>query len=175
MLSRLRNVAAGDYFIVVDSRSAAAVTIKVDTFPPSATTPVEGNEDCQRAFDVPLTGGVFTGDTRALLGNYGAGPACGANTPSPDAVYRLVLPETRRVVVTLDPSFDGVLHRMRDDRPAELACMPWQADYCRDAAGIGIQEMFVDTLGAGTYYYVVDGVRDTNAGFYTLDFAITPP
>jgi hypothetical protein len=173
--TRLRNVAAGDYFIVVDSRSAAAVTIKVDTLPPSATTTVTGNDDCQRAFDIPLTGGVFTGDTRTLLGHYGAGAACGANTLSPDAVYRLVLPETRRVLVTLDPSFDGVLHRMRDDRPPGQACMPWQADLCRDVAGSGIQEMLDDTLGAGTYYYVVDGARDTNAGFYTLDVSIDAP
>lgn len=172
LVTRLRNVPAGNYYVVVDSQTAPSVTVQVETFPPTPTTTVEGNDRCSTAFDVPATGGAFSGDTRGMLNDYGA--FCGAEALSPDALFRLQLPSRKKVLAVLESGFEGVLHRVRDDRPPAEACRDWVADNCDDAVG-RTGPILDEVLEPGTYYYAVDGWRDTNAGFYTFDVTVTEP
>jgi hypothetical protein len=171
--TRLRNVDPGEYYVVVDSPNAAAVTVQVETYPPTPTTPASGNDNCMSAQLIPETGGIFSGDTRDLLADYVA--SCGAGAASKDAVFKLVLTTRRHVVARLDSGFDGVLHRMRDDRTGPDVCKDVVSDNCSVHTGGGTGALLDEVLSAGTYYYVVDGYRDFNAGYYQLDVAVGLP
>jgi hypothetical protein len=122
---------------------------------------------------IPETGGIFSGDTRDLLADYVA--SCGAGAASKDAVFKLVLTARRHVVARLDSGFDGVLHRMRDDRTGPDVCKDVVSDNCSVHTGGGTGALLDEVLSTGTYYYVVDGYRDFNAGYYQLDVAVGLP
>jgi hypothetical protein len=171
--SRLRNVEPGEYYVVVDSPNAAAVTVQVETYPPTPTTSAAGNDNCHSAQLVPETGGIFSGDTRVLLADYEA--TCGSGAASKDAVFKLVLTTRRRVVARLDTGFDGVLHRISDGRTGPSLCTDVISDNCSEHVGGGTGAQLDEVLNAGTYYYVVDGYRDFNAGYYQLDIALGLP
>ena len=171
--TRLRNVEPGDYYVIVDSPAAQSVTVQVITYDPTPTTPAVGNDACWNAIEIPPEGGIFSGDTRDLLADYGA--ACGGGAASNDAVFKLVLPEPKTVKAKLDSGFDGVLHRIRDSRTTPDVCTNVVSENCIDDTGANMSAELDESLGAGTYYYVVDGFRDFNAGYYQLDVTITPP
>ncbi len=170
--TRLRNVEPGTYYIVVDSSAASSVSVEVQTFPPTPTTTATGNDDCMRATLIPETGGAFSGDTRGLRNDYRA--PCGGEAASPDAVFKLVLNAQRRVNARLDTGFDGVLHRIRDQRSTSEVCTNVLPESCSDVTSGGLAELD-EVLSPGTYYYVVDGFGDFNSGFYQLDVQLNPP
>ncbi|HEX2675347.1 MAG TPA: hypothetical protein VHM19_01875, partial [Polyangiales bacterium] len=169
--TRVHDVPAGDYFVVVEAPAAASATVKVTKLPISPVVLVTGNENCANAFDVPETGGLFVGDTTNLLDDYSA--PCGAGAKSADAVYRLTLTEARHVVATIDAEFDSVLNRMTDDRVGDEACTDTPSDACDDDSGTGSQAVLDEKLDPGTYYYVVDGFKRDNAGRYLFDVTVT--
>lgn len=171
---RLQNVEPGDYYVVVDSPTAQSVTVQLQTYDPTPTTPVSGNDTCATAYEIIGSGGVYTGDTRTLMNDYTAG--CDADASSRDAVFKLQLNDRRHVVARLVTGFEGVLHRMRDQRTTPDVCLNVMSEACEgEIPGGGVGADLDEVLSSGVYYYVVDGYRDYNAGFYTFSVAITNP
>jgi hypothetical protein len=171
---RVQNVEPGDYYVVVDSPTAQSMTVQIQTYEPTPTTPVSGNDTCATAYEILGTGGIYTGDTRTLMNDYTA--ACGGDATSRDAVFKLQLNDRRHVVARLRSGFEGVLHRMRDQRTTPDVCQNVMSDACiEEIPSGGVSADLDDVLSSGVYYYVVDGYRDYNAGFYTLNVAITAP
>jgi hypothetical protein len=173
LTTRLHDVAAGDYFLVVDSPTAAGLTLQVEGLPLTLTVPVMGNDTCYSAADIPETGGLFAGDTRPLLADYSA--HCGGGALSKDAAFRLMLSSRKHVVATIDAGFDSVLLRFGPPRAGTMACSELDPAACIDDTGSGNSPTLDEALDPGTYYYIVDGYKDFNAGSYLFDVAVTDP
>jgi hypothetical protein len=174
LMMRVNNVEPGDYYVVVDSPTAQSVTVQLQTYEPMPTTPVSGNDTCATAYEIFGSGGTYTGDTRTLMNDYTA--ACGANATARDAVFKLQLNDRRHVIAKLNSGFEGVLHRMRDQRTTPDVCQNVTSDACKEQPpGGGVSADLDDFLVSGVYYFVVDGYQDYNAGFYTLEVDITAP
>jgi hypothetical protein len=171
--TRVHDVPAGDYFLVVDSPTAASVTVEVDTMPLTQTIPVTNNDNCETAYDIPADGGSFSGDTRTLLQDYSAN--CGGGATSKDAAYRLVLTQTKHVVAQITAEFDSVLLRYNTPSGGGALCSSPQPAACNDDIGNGDDAVLDEVLDPGTYYYIVDGFKDSNTGTYTFDVTVTDP
>lgn len=174
LTSRLHDVPAGKYYLVVDSSLAESFTVLVNTFPATPTTNVPStNDTCYSAWDIPETGGLFSGDTRMLNQDYSAN--CGGTAMSRDAAFRLTLTERKRVVATVDASFDSVLLRYAALGTSDMLCTdPMPA--CNDDGGPQSTAQLDDELAPGTYYFIVDGYGTASpGGDYLLDVAISPP
>jgi hypothetical protein len=132
-------------------------------------TPVMGNDTCGTAHLVPETGGLYTGDTSILLNDVETS-MCGAGAASKDAVFRLELSASKRVVASTDgSSFDTVLHMH------QTSCMTRAELVCDDDGGDGSASMINRVLGAGTHYFVVDGFGGGASGDYTFEVTVTEP
>lgn len=166
---RLRDLAPGTYFVVVESSAAPSFAITVTDAPPTTPTVVTGNDTCATAYAVPETGGLYTGDTRGLADDYRTA-ACGAMAQSPDAAFRLELTARRRVVATTEgSSFDTVLHMH------PTMCRTGSEAACDDDGGDGTSSLLDRTLDPGVYYYVVDGWGMGSSGTYVLDLQVSDP
>jgi hypothetical protein len=173
LTTRLHDVPPGRYFVVVDSPTADELMVEADALPPTPTTPVMGNDTCETAFEIPVNGGLFKGDTRTLAQDYKA--SCANRALSRDAAYKLTLPSRKHVVVSVDASFDTVLMRYDSPAPGETLCSQAMPACNDDGNSTGMNAQFDDTLDAGTYYYIVAGYSSTGAGEYVLDVSISDP
>jgi hypothetical protein len=171
--TRLHGVAAGDYFVVIDSPTASGLTLKVDSLPLTPTVPVTGNDNCYTATEIPEVGGLFAGDTRLLLADYDA--SCGGGALSKDAAFSLMLPVRKHVVAVLDADFDSVLLRFGPERAGTSFCSEPEPAACVDDTGVGGNSTLDEMLDPGTYFYIVDGYKDLNAGQYTFDVSVVDP
>lgn len=165
---RLLNVQAGTYFVLAEAWRAGGYTLRVDTAPPTVPDDVSGNDDCTTAYELPPEGGYFRGTTVGLTDDFSS-PSCGSRT-SPDAVFRLTLPTTRRVVLSTEGStFDTVLQVLTEP------CAGGGELVCNDDGG-GSSTSFIDrTFGAGTYFIVVDGFGMSESGEYFLQVTVSDP
>jgi hypothetical protein len=171
--ARVRNLQAGDYFLVVESADPTNFTVALETLPRTVPIPVGGNDTCATAVEVPLEGALFAGDTLGMLNNYEA--LCGSGARSGDAAFRLELTERARVTASLEAAFDTVLYRYLDTGAGAAACNVL-GSACNDDGGHGnTNSLLSDTLEPGVYYYVVDGFGETNSGSYLLEMTIEPP
>jgi hypothetical protein len=95
--------------------------------------------------------------------------SCGNRARSPEQVYSIHLTERRHLVVDVHAQFDSVLSlRAACDRESsELACND-------DYQGQRASRIEAD-LDAGTYYVVVDGFDQGNAGAFTIEATVTAP
>jgi len=170
---RVHDVPAGTYYMVIDAGSAPYVDVLVNAFEPSPATSVTGNDTCYNAVDIPASGGVFKGDTRALQQDYKSMPSCAMGALSRDAAFRLTLPTPKRVFAKLMADFDSVL--MRYDSPVSGAMLcSGDPQTCWDDSPDGLGSAQLDeTLKAGTYYLIVDGYSTQNAGAYVLDVSVS--
>ncbi len=168
--SRLRDLAAGTYYVLVESYRGTGFTVTVETSAPTTAVDVSGNETCATAHVVPATGGLFRGDTTAMLGDYTTS-LCGGSAGSNDAVFQLDLTESKHVVASTDgSSFDTVLHAH------ESACASGAERYCDDDGADGSRTSLIDrTLTPGTWYFVVDGWGSSSAGAYFFEVTVTDP
>jgi hypothetical protein len=167
--SRVRDLAAGTYFVIVESSRAAAFTLTVTASAPVPVVPVSGNETCASAYVVPATGGIFSGNTTTMLADYTTA-SCGAMAQSNDAVFRLDLTARRRVVAPTDGStFDTVLalHSATCRSGSEIAC--------DDDGGSGSASLLDRVLEPGMHFFVVDGFGMGNAGSYVFEVQVTDP
>ncbi len=174
---RLRNVQAGDYSLVLESpapaNDPASFTVELDKLPRTVPVPVDGNDTCASAFDVPSDGGLFEGDTLGMIDDYQA--VCGGGSSSADAVFHLALTRRSRVTASLEASFDTVLYRYSDTGKGADSCQPKAEAACNDDSGQGsTNSALSEVLATGDYYYVVDGFNDSNSGKYLLDISVTP-
>jgi hypothetical protein len=167
--ARLRDLAAGTYYVIVESFRGTSFTITVDATAPTPVTPVTGNDNCASAHVVPATGGLFTGTTLGAANDYET-TLCGASARSPDVTFQLTLASAKRVVANTDGSaFDTVLH------VHEAACASMSERYCDDDGGDGSASVIDQSLGAGTWFFVVDGYGTSSQGDYTFEVQVFDP
>jgi hypothetical protein len=166
---RIRNLAAGTYYLIVEASSPSGFTLQVDvTTPPTIPVEVTGNESCADPHVMPATGGLFHGDTSTMASDL-SGARCGGGAGSRDAVYELTLAARSRVIASTEGSaYDTVLviHR--------TACTAGGELYCDDDGGEGATSLIDQMLDPGTYYIVVDGFGTASAGDYLLEVRVTP-
>ncbi|MEM6958785.1 MAG: hypothetical protein AAF645_24090 [Myxococcota bacterium] len=103
-------------------------------------------------------GGTVSGSTAG--GETLRTPGCvGGN--SPERVHALEITERAQVSIRVESTYDAVLYLTTEYAPSEeLACNDDDGDTSRSRVDV--------TLEPGTYYVVVDGYGDNNAGSYTL-------
>jgi hypothetical protein len=122
-------------------------------------------DDCDCPAPVRPGGGRHTGTTVGMTGDFTT-PSCGGSG-SPDVVYALTLTESQLVLIdTNGSSFDTVLSLWSG------ATCPGTMLTCDDDSGEGARSFLMRTIGAGTYYIVVDGYGAADAGAYNLNVAI---
>jgi hypothetical protein len=170
--TRVRNLPAGEHFVIVEAAEPTTFTLAVSKLPVTVPEPTSGNESCEGAFVVPETGGVYAGDTSEATDDHRAGCAGGAR--SNDVVFRLDLVSVRRVAARLEADFDGALYR-HVDLPGLSLCESGNEAVCSDDAGASGVSLLDEILAPGTYYYVVDGFGEGNAGLFQLELSVEPP
>src|SRR5262249_13860089 len=100
--ARRRGLAAGTYYAIVEAPFGAGFTVNLNaTSPPVVPTPVSGNENCSSAYAIPATGGLFTGDTTAMIHDYDISSCSGY---SRDAVFSFTTTATKHVTIHTDGS-----------------------------------------------------------------------
>lgn len=167
--TRLRNLQPGSYSIVVEAQADTPFTVFADPLPLTVPLSVDGNDTCFTPFDVPIEGGLFVGSTLTMLSDYKAN--CGGPSQSNDAVFKLVLDTQRRVLVTLEGSYDTVLYRFHSAANVDPSvCSPFGESGCNDDTDVSTKSVLDETLSAGTHYYVVSGFGASNSGDYTIEF-----
>jgi hypothetical protein len=167
-----RNVAPGDYRVVLaDSNGAKDTSIEVyvrDTVAPVAVT---GADNCTAPFDLPASGGFFTGDTTNAAPDFddscdGNAPPRGAN----DQVLHLALTATQHVVFDMEGSGYYTILDVRQGATCPGTEVPGDC-----YVGFSGSRSFLDvTLDAGDYWIVVDGYLDSK-GPWDLDVRVLPP
>ena len=166
----LRDVAAGEHYLVVEAPGAPSYQLRIQTAPPTAVIEASGNDTCEEAIVVPEQGlVVYRGSTRGLTDdvNY---PYCGSGTRSPDAAFLLDLGADTDVRISTEGSdFDTVLMV----HPESRACVGFPA-VCNDDSGSGSTSLIERTLSAGRYHIVVDGYGANSEGTYVLTIARNP-
>jgi hypothetical protein len=170
LFERVRNLEPGEYFVIVEAAQSAPFTIKTERLPPTVPLEVVDNGVCALAVAVPVTGGVFVGDTTSAASDYEA--SCGGGALSSDAAFRLELTEAATVRALLSADFDAVLYRIQDFGDGELACSTTLESACDDDSGGGTNSLLEERLEPGTYFYIVDGYGFGNEGSYVLDISI---
>ncbi len=166
---RLRDLAPGTYYVIVESFRGTGYNITVETSAPTMVTPVTGNEDCGTAQVVPETGGLFTGTSLGAVNDYETS-LCGASARAPDVAFELTLTTTKRVIANTDgSSFDTVLH------VHEPVCASMTERYCDDDGGDGSTSLIDETLTPGTWFFVVDGFGTSAGGDYTFEVQVLDP
>jgi hypothetical protein len=166
-LKRLRNLDPGRYYVVVESAANTSFVIMAEPLPVTVPQEVEGNERCATAAVIGEQGGLFAGDTSTMDNDYSAG-GCGSLAQSKDAAFKLVLGESRRVIVELEADFDAVLYRFTEVEGESATCVSREEDACDDDGGPGTDSLLDEQLEAGVHYFIVDGFGKTNDGSYTL-------
>jgi hypothetical protein len=169
--SRIRGMAPGTYYLVLEAGRGGSYTVLVTaTSPPSTPMPVTGNDSCGGAINIPMTGGLFSGSTITSLNDYTA-TTCGGMATSPDATFRLDLTRRSLVTATTDgSSFDTVLYYFTGSCHAgggETAC--------DDDSGSGSTSLLSRVLEAGTYFFIVDGFGTGTSGDYVFEVLISDP
>lgn len=169
--TRIRGMAPGTYYLVVEAGRGGSYTATVTaTSPPSTPTPVTGNDSCGGAVNIPMTGGLYTGSTVTMLSDYTT-TTCGGMATSQDATFRLDLTRRSLVTATTDgSSFDTVLYYFTG------SCRSGGGETaCDDDGGSGASSLLSRVLDPGTYFYIVDGFGSGSAGDYVFEVLISDP
>ncbi|MAQ16714.1 MAG: hypothetical protein CMN30_18215 [Sandaracinus sp.] len=169
--SRLRDLAPGTYFIVVESSAGGEFSLQVETREPTVPVAVSGNDDCDSAYVIPETGGLFQGNTETSLPDYEtSGTICTTTAASKDVAFRLDLTTNKRVLATTDgSSFDTVLHLHTG------MCATGEEEACDDDGGELSASRLDRVLAPGTHYFIVDGWGATRAGDYLFEVVVSDP
>jgi hypothetical protein len=167
--SRLRNLAAGTYFVVVEGYSRSSFELTVTASVPVPVVEVTGNDVCGTAVVVPATGGLFTGTTVGSIDDYHS-TVCTTTADGPDVAFQLDLTASKVVTAsTAGSSFDTVLMIFGG------SCTTLGDLYCNDDGGGGTTSLLTQTLAAGTYFFVVDGYSTGSSGTYTFEITLADP
>jgi len=145
---------AGDYWLVVEGHWAGDHAYAV-----SLTT--EGPNAACRGADVISASGAYTGSTTGETDDFRDPDVCGENY-APDAVHRVEVAADGRVVLDLIASY-----------PNATLTLYAGCTETRVAGGRGRARIDM-SLTAGTYYAVVDGETETDAGDYVLNATFVP-
>lgn len=177
-VKRFRNLQPDTYYLVVESIDRTNFVAIAESLPLTVPTEVSGNDNCATAFSIPSEGGLFRGDTSDMAPDYVA-TRCGGNSRSNDAVFKLTLSESKRVLVELealfDSVFDTVLYRFSYTVDGADACDSDQESSCDDDSGPGNNSELDEVLPPGDHYYVIDGFGLESAGEYVLNVEVSDP
>lgn len=168
-----RNVAAGSWRAVVADSYGQMGSLTTLVRPTVAPINVTTADKCSDFVDIPSAGGFLTGDTSMGPGADFDESCDAVNLPmggAPDQIFRLVLAKTQRVVLDMDGSVFPTILSVRQGG----AC-PGQEIMNGCNVGFSGPRSFLDvTLGAGTYWVVVDGYA-LQKGSWNLDARVVDP
>jgi hypothetical protein len=165
--NRARGLLPGDYYVIVEATRAGGYSVQVDaTSPPVMPTMVSGNDTCGTAAVIPVTGGLFSGNSSTAMHEYT--PTCGASAMSKDVAFSITLTRRQRLIAsTSGTAYDSILSLHSGSCPNEFACDD-------DSAGGGAGQ--IDrVLEPGTYFLVLDAYRATESGDYLLEVVVQDP
>lgn len=168
----MRDLAAGDYHVVVSSELAQPLQLLVVARPSVASTLVSGHEGCIDRVMIGEHGGSYLGNTSGGLRQLSAGCdiALGASDGAPEQVLGLELQERRRVLIDTQGSGYRTLLNLRrgDDCPGKEV-----SGGCVVSASVG--QTYLDrVLDPGRYWLQVDGLAG-DFGPWVLDVFLTEP
>lgn len=171
---RFQGLTPGQAYSLVAGTEAMSgdVTARYLVVPSATATAVSGNESCDTRRTIPVTGGIFRGNSSSARQVIAAPPCGGLGCAGGRAVYyQLALPSRRRVIAsTLGSGFDTILSvNSGSSCPGRPV-----ANGCNDD-NVGQSSQVDVTLDAGTYYLVVQGCGFGRGGDYTLDVAVVAP
>lgn len=167
-----RNVPAGSYRAVVADQYGQQGSLSTFVRPTVAPINVTTADNCSDFVDIPPAGGFLAGDTTMKTADFDE--SCDApNLPmygGPDQIFRLVLAQTKRVVLDMSGSpLLSILSLRKGNACPGVEIM----NGCN--VGFSAQRSFLDTtLGAGTYWVVVDGYA-MQKGAWNLDVRVVDP
>lgn len=173
-----RNVPAGGHRVVVESVQGKDQQLTAFVRKAKPTTLVPFADGCADAVQIPITGGVFQGNTANATANFTAGcdnaggPPNGAN----DQLLRLDLPAKKRVVFDMSGSTYATLLDVRSSFGG--ACPGTEVALGCSAAvgGPNGQRSYLDlTLDPGSYYVQVDGLGVDSGQWLLNVFVVDPP
>jgi hypothetical protein len=166
-----RNVQAGSYRAVVESRSGTPVQLTALVRPALPPTIVPFADTCATAPTIDERGGFFQGITANAQPDYSAScDSAGSGPGAPDQMLKLVLTAQRRVFFDMQGSTYFTLLDVRKGDACPGAEIPQGC-----SAGYVAQRSFLDlTLDAGVYWVQVDGFSG-DQGTWFLDVHVVDP
>jgi hypothetical protein len=181
--SRLTRLAAGTYFVFVDSsgNSSGAFTGSVTV---SAPTPAPANDGCSGAQVLSFTNGVATvSGSMVAAGNSNTpndnAPACGTDffprRFGRDLVYSYTLTQAQDVDVTVTPSNGGLVPVVYVRAPGQ--CSSFSAGFeltCVAQSESRPVRAYLPNQAAGTYFLFVDS-NSLAAGDFSLAVTVRAP
>ncbi|HWP09336.1 MAG TPA: putative metal-binding motif-containing protein [Polyangiaceae bacterium] len=154
-------VGPGSLRAVVETAESKPTSITAFSRPAVNSVFVQGADVCDDAFEIPVEGGRFEGNTGNQYADYETSCDYGGQDPggAPEQMLELVLPERRRVVLDASGSnYQTILViRRGDDCPGEEVLGTCSVTYTSSSADVP-SFSFVDTeLEPGHYFIQVDG------------------
>lgn len=159
-----RSLAAGDYIIIVKQTTGGTFDLNVRFEPPTMIPPVDL---CNAGTEEITAGGTYTGMFVEVEDDYDM--SCNSQ-PRRDAVYKLVLTETKDVVIRGTTTGSGFtssyvsLVSDCDDPDTTVQCR----------SGSPTAEVRRRELAPGTYFVIIESSR-TDSSMWSLDVEITDP
>lgn len=167
-----RNVAAGEYRVVAESRLGlpTQITAFVRKSTPALIVPFA--DACDDVLTIPSTGGFFQGNTANATASFeagcdqGGGPLNGAR----DQLLKINLMDKKRVILDMSGSGYSTLLDVRKGPDC-----PGTEVFQGCTVGYGTNRSFLDlTLDAGTYFIQVDGYNKDDGPWF-LDVRVVDP
>jgi Putative metal-binding motif len=169
--ARAYGVPPGTYRAVAESAAGNPISLTAFARPAQPATLVAFADDCSALFEIPATGGHFSGNTANANADYEAGCDVGNQPPggAPDQMLHLTLAAKSRVVLDMAGSNYWTMLSVRTG-----AICPGTEVNLGCAAGYMPDRSFLDLeLDAGDYYVQVDGYAG-ESGAWSLDVYVTP-
>jgi hypothetical protein len=167
-----RNLAAGSYRAVVETRAGNPVELTALVRPAAPPSLVPFADTCATAVAIDEDGGFFQGTTANAQADYSAGCDTTGTGPggAPDQMLKLTLSKQRRVIFDMQGSSYATLLDVRKGETCPGAEIPRGC-----SAGYVALRSFLDmTLDAGTYWVQVDGYAGEQ-GTWFLDVRVFDP
>ena len=161
------SVTGGDtYYVFADGWDTTAGEFLLGA---TLLTSVPG-DDCP-GVNIPITDFndpySTTGDTSAANADRQGTGLC-ASSATPEVVYRVTAPQTGKLVVAVDPSYDASVY-IRSSCTTQAS----QLDCAEDGLSGDLEVAQANVTAGNTYYVFVDG-WDGDAGPYNVEFTLIP-
>jgi hypothetical protein len=163
-----RNLASGEYRVVVESQLGGSVGLAAFVRPATPPVLVPFSDDCADAFEIPAKGGVFLGNTANQSDDHSA--SCGVGDEgAPDQILSLRLDRASRVVLDARGSAFSVILDVRRAEGCPGLEIPFgcSAGYVEDSSFVDLE------LPAGDYWVQIDGYGG-QSGAWTMDAFVSP-
>jgi hypothetical protein len=164
-----RDVAAGEYRVVIESELASPTSVTALVRPSSPPSLVAFADACDGAQPIAGTGGFFKGNTANAADDFMASCDVGGGSGAPDQLLTLHLDSPSRVVLDARGSAYAVIVDVRAGVtcPGEEVSKGCSAGYVRDRSFLDLD------LPGGDYWVQIDGYAGAS-GEWALDMFIAP-